>query len=70
MKSVPRILPLIAVAIGGVLAVKLVTSAGDLPHAFSSAQAFAEGVAKTAKAAAGESADAATPAAVAAKPAP
>ncbi|MBW8813201.1 MAG: MotE family protein [Caulobacterales bacterium] len=48
MKSVPRILPLVGVAIGGVLAVNALAGARDLPSLLSGAQAFAEGAAKTA----------------------
>ena len=47
MKSVPRILPLVGVAIGGVLAVNALTGARDLPGLVSGAQAFAEEAAKT-----------------------
>lgn len=42
MKSVPRILPLVGIAIGGVLAVNALTGARDLPSLISGAQAFAE----------------------------
>ncbi len=47
MKSVPRILPLVGVAIGGVLAVNALTGARDLPSLMSGAQAFAEEAVKT-----------------------
>ena len=47
MKSVPRILPLVGVAIGGVLAVNALTGARDLPSLVSGAQAFAEEAVKT-----------------------
>jgi len=83
MKSVPRILPLIGVAIGGVLAVNALSGARDLPGLVSGAKAFAEGVAKPGKgkgdktdaAATGDAKDAAANAmpslaAPAAKPAP
>jgi len=42
MKSMPRILPLVGVAIGGVLAVNALSGARDLPSLLSGAQAFAE----------------------------
>lgn len=42
MKSVPRILPLVGVAIGGVLAVNAMSGARDLEGLLSGAQAFAE----------------------------
>lgn len=47
MKSVPRILPLVGVAIGGVLAVNALAGARDLPSLLSGAQAFAEEAVKT-----------------------
>lgn len=46
MKSVPRILPLLGVAIGGVLAVNAIAGAQDLPGLVSGARAFAEEAAK------------------------
>ena len=46
MKSIPRILPLVGVAIGGVLAVNALSGAKDLPGLLSGAQAFAEEAAK------------------------
>ena len=49
MKSVPRILPLVGIAIGGVLAVNALSGARDLPGLIAGAQAFAEEAAKTAK---------------------
>lgn len=49
MKPVPRILPLIGVAIGGVLAVNALAGAKSLPDMLSGAKAFAEGRAKTEK---------------------
>jgi len=47
MKSMPRILPLVGVAIGGVLAINALAGARDLPALLSGAQAFAENAAKT-----------------------
>jgi flagellar motility protein MotE (MotC chaperone) len=47
LKSVPRILPLVGVAIGGVLAVNALAGARDLPSLLSGAQAFAEEAVKT-----------------------
>lgn len=49
MKSVPRILPLVGIAIGGVLAVNALAGARDLPGLVSSAKAFAEDAAKGGK---------------------
>lgn len=49
MSRIPRILPLVAVAIGGVLAVNALAGARSLPDLFSSARAFAEEAAKPAK---------------------
>ncbi|WP_205854180.1 MotE family protein [Phenylobacterium kunshanense] len=46
MKSVPRLLPLVGVAMGGVLAVNAVAGARDLPSLVSGARAFAEEAAK------------------------
>ena len=43
----PRILPLVGIAIGGVLAVNALSGARDLPGLLSGAQAFAEEAAKT-----------------------
>jgi flagellar motility protein MotE (MotC chaperone) len=48
LKSVPRILPLVGVAIGGVLAVNAISGARDLPGLLSGAQAWAEEAAKPA----------------------
>lgn len=48
MKSVPRLLPLVGVAIGGVLAVNALAGARDLPSLLSGAQAFAEEAVKAA----------------------
>jgi len=49
LKSVPRILPLVGVAIGGVLVVNALSGARDLPSLLSGAQAFAEEAAKGGK---------------------
>jgi flagellar motility protein MotE (MotC chaperone) len=49
VKSVPRILPLVGVAIAGVLAVNALAGASDLPSLLSGAQAFAEEAAKPIK---------------------
>ena len=49
MKSVPRILPLLGVAIGGVLAVNAMAGARDLQGLVSGAQAFAEEATKGGK---------------------
>ncbi len=49
MKNIPRILPLVGVAIGGVLAVNALAGARDLPSLLSGAQAFAEEAVKGAK---------------------
>ena len=46
----PRILPLVGVAIGGVLAVNALSGARDLPGLLSGAQAFAEETTKGGKA--------------------
>jgi flagellar motility protein MotE (MotC chaperone) len=73
VKNMPRILPLVGVAMGGVLALNFMAGARDLPSLMSGARAFAEGAAdkvtkpaKSAKvpatdkaAAAGKAADAA-----------
>ncbi|ADG09864.1 hypothetical protein B7G68_07045 [Caulobacter segnis] len=57
MKKVPRILPLVGVAVGGVLAINALAGAKSLPDMLSGAKAFAEGVAKPeGKAAEGEGA--------------
>ncbi|MFL5295713.1 MAG: MotE family protein [Phenylobacterium sp.] len=53
MKSMPRILPLVGIAIGGVLAVNALAGARDLPGLFSNAKAFAEEAAKGTKPAKG-----------------
>lgn len=46
MKNVPRILPLVGVAVGGVLAVNALAGAKSLPDMINGAKAFAEGAAK------------------------
>jgi flagellar motility protein MotE (MotC chaperone) len=50
MKSMPRILPLVGVAIGGVLAINALAGARDLPSLVTGAKAFAEEAAKGGKA--------------------
>ncbi|HMO42286.1 MAG TPA: hypothetical protein PKB04_02960, partial [Phenylobacterium sp.] len=42
MKTVPRILPIVGVAMGGVLAVNALSGAQGLPELLSGARAFAE----------------------------
>ena len=42
MKNMPRILPLVGVAMGGVLAINALSGARDLPSLLSGARAFAE----------------------------
>lgn len=54
MKSMPRILPLVGVAMGGVLAINALAGARDLPNLISGAKAFAEEAARGAKPAKGE----------------
>ena len=49
MKSVPRILPLVGVAVGGVLAINAMAGAEALPDLMHGARAFAEEAAKPAK---------------------
>jgi flagellar motility protein MotE (MotC chaperone) len=46
MKNVPRILPIVGVAVVGVLAVNAMAGAKSVPDMLSGAKAFAEGVAK------------------------
>jgi flagellar motility protein MotE (MotC chaperone) len=62
MRNVPRILPLVGVALGGVLAINALAGARALPDLLSGARAFAEDVAKpdkpAKKAKAGEAAKA------------
>lgn len=50
MKSIPRILPLVGVAMGGVLAVNALAGARGLPELMSGAKAFAEEATKGGKA--------------------
>jgi hypothetical protein len=42
MKNVPRILPLVGVAVGGVLAINAMAGAKSLPDLLGGAKAFAE----------------------------
>ncbi|HEY8571871.1 MotE family protein [Phenylobacterium sp.] len=49
MKNIPRILPLVGVAMGGVLAINAMAGARGLPNLVSGAKAFAEEAAKGAK---------------------
>ena len=49
MKNMPRILPLVGVAMGGVLAINALAGARDLPSLFSGAKAFAEEAGKGGK---------------------
>lgn len=51
MKRIPRLLPLVAVAIVGVLAINLLAGARSLPSMLSGARAWAEGLAEGAEAA-------------------
>ncbi|MDB5467097.1 MAG: hypothetical protein JWQ46_1859, partial [Phenylobacterium sp.] len=53
MKNMPRILPLVGVAMGGVLAINALAGAKGLPNLFSGAKAFAEEAAKPSKPAKG-----------------
>ena len=46
MKNVPRILPIVGIAVVGVLAVNALAGAKSLPNMLQGAKAFAEGVAK------------------------
>jgi flagellar motility protein MotE (MotC chaperone) len=58
MKNMPRILPLVGVAIGGVLAINALAGAKDLPSLLSGARAYAEEAAvKATKAAKGAKTD-------------
>jgi len=50
VKSMPRILPLVGIAVGGVLAINALAGARDLPGMIAGAKAFAEEAAKPAKA--------------------
>ncbi|PTS88079.1 MULTISPECIES: MotE family protein [unclassified Caulobacter] len=56
MKNIPRILPLVGIAVGGVLAVNALAGARSLPEMISGARAFAEGTGKAGEGAAGEGA--------------
>jgi flagellar motility protein MotE (MotC chaperone) len=56
MKNMPRILPLVGVAIGGVLAINALAGARDLPSLLSGARAFAEEASGKAKPAKGDKA--------------
>jgi len=49
VKSMPRILPLVGIALGGVLAINAIAGARSLPDLISGAKAFAEDAAKPAK---------------------
>ena len=49
MKSMPRILPLVGIAVGGVLAINAIAGARSLPDLISGAKAFAEEAAKPVK---------------------
>ena len=62
MKNMPRILPLVGVAMGGVLAINALAGARDLPSLFSGARAFAEEAAGKGKPAAKDAKAAAKPA--------
>jgi flagellar motility protein MotE (MotC chaperone) len=68
MKSMPRFLPLVGVAVGGVLALNFLAGARDLPSLLSSASAFAEEAAKPVKGKADKAAKADPKAAVPAVP--
>lgn len=54
MKSMPRILPLVGIALGGVLAINAIAGARSLPDLLSGAKAFAEEAAKPVKSAKGK----------------
>jgi flagellar motility protein MotE (MotC chaperone) len=56
MKNVPRILPLVGVAVGGVLAINALAGAKSLPDLLGGAKAFAEDIAKPDAKKAGEQA--------------
>ena len=49
MKSMPRILPLVGIAVGGVLAINALAGARSLPDMISGAKAFAEEAVKPIK---------------------
>lgn len=57
MKNIPRILPLVGVAMGGVLAINALAGAQGLPNLLSGAKAFAEEAAKPAKGKKGDAKD-------------
>jgi flagellar motility protein MotE (MotC chaperone) len=57
VKSMPRILPLVGIAVGGVLAINALAGARDLPSLVSGARAFAEEAAAKTKSAKGEKTD-------------
>jgi flagellar motility protein MotE (MotC chaperone) len=69
MKNVPRILPIVGVAVVGVLAVNALAGAKSVPDLLSGAKAFAEGVAKPDADQAASAADAGKDAAAKAPPA-
>jgi len=69
MKNVPRILPIVGVAVVGVLAVNALAGAKSVPDLLSGAKAFAEGVAKPDADKAASAADAGKDAAAKAPPA-
>lgn len=69
MKNVPRILPIVGVAVVGVLAVNALAGAKSVPDMLSGARAFAEGVAKPDVDKAASAADAGKDAAAKAPPA-
>ena len=70
MKSMPRILPLVGIAVGGVLAINALAGARDLPSLISGARAYAEeATAKTKPAKGGAKAKADDKAKVSDKPA-
>jgi flagellar motility protein MotE (MotC chaperone) len=70
MKNVPRILPIVGVAVAGVLAVNALAGAKSLPGMLSGAKAFAESVAKPDGEKAPAAADAGKDAAAKAAPPP
>ena len=47
MKNIPRILPIVGIAVGGVLAVNALAGAKSLPDMLSGAKAFAEDAARS-----------------------
>lgn len=70
MKNVPRILPIVGVAVAGVLAVNALAGAKSLPAMLGGAKAFAEGVVKPEGEKAASAADAGKDAAAKAAPPP